>query len=355
MPVFLKPQSECLAYGVRVKVRIIPFGIKSSKDIIDPYSGKIVIPKGGKFKADTFLKTTGNKPMYITVHNTDNIIPASGTTKSEQYSRATYPNEAMGSTRVHYYVDETETWQNLLDTEIGWHVSYGATAVANDQSIAIEIIGGDARAEDNGAKLVAYLMNKYNIPIDRVRTHKSWSGKNCPCFILPHWDNFVEKVKSYAGQNNNPDGIDDRPNIAKKNWIMLSRGVAAIRTKPSKNGEMIGRVTKDYYYAFSDRIVNTSNEIWFKHDGTPQRYSMYKDGVILFTQVGVYKKGKTTAKLNMRKSPTTSAEVLTVIPKNEIIYVIDQKNEIKCDGFTWRKVMYNNKFLGYVAEQYIKV
>lgn len=355
MAVFLTPQSEYLACGLRVKVRIIPFGIKSSKDIIDPYSGKLVIPKGGKFKADTYLKTADNRPVYITVHNTDNIVPASGTTKSEQYSRATYPNEAMGSTRVHYYVDETECWQNLLDTEIGWHVTYGATAVANDQSIAIEIIGSDQRAEDNGAKLVAYLMNKYNISIDRVRTHKSWSGKNCPCFILPHWDSFIAKVQTYAKQTNNPDGIDNRPNTIKKNWLMMSKGVAAIRTSPEKSGNMVGRVTKNYYYAFSERTVNSANEIWFKHDCTQPRYQMYKDGVILFTQVGIYQKGKTTAKLNLRKSPTTSADVLTIIPKGELIYVIDSSNPIKCDGFTWKKVMYNNKYLGYVAEKYIKV
>ena len=44
------------------------------------------------------------KVIGITVHNTDWISVASGTTPAEQYTRATY-NGNMKDVRVHYYVD----------------------------------------------------------------------------------------------------------------------------------------------------------------------------------------------------------------------------------------------------------
>lgn len=50
MPTFLKPDTIYEANGLKVNVRIIPFGVKSSKNIIE--NGQIIIPKGGKFKAD---------------------------------------------------------------------------------------------------------------------------------------------------------------------------------------------------------------------------------------------------------------------------------------------------------------
>ena len=52
------------------------------------------------------------KVIGVTVHNTDWISVASGTTPAEQYTRATV-NGNMKDVRVHYYVDNTCAWQNL--------------------------------------------------------------------------------------------------------------------------------------------------------------------------------------------------------------------------------------------------
>lgn len=46
------------------------------------------------------------KIIGVTVHNTDWISVASGTTPAEQYTRATV-NGNMKDVRVHYYVDNT--------------------------------------------------------------------------------------------------------------------------------------------------------------------------------------------------------------------------------------------------------
>ena len=65
------------------------------------------------------------KVIGITVHNTDWISVASGTTPAEQYTRATY-NGNMKDVRVHYYVDNTCAWQNLPLSLSGWHAADGS-------------------------------------------------------------------------------------------------------------------------------------------------------------------------------------------------------------------------------------
>ena len=342
---FLVPDKIYNANGVTVKQRIIPFGVICSKDIYE--NGKVVMHKGDKFKADRYLLTNNHIPEYITVHNTDDINQAVGTTKSEQYSRATYPNQNMGTCRIHYYVCPVEIWQNLLDTEIGWHVSYSKNPTANDKSISIEIIGNYEKSEDNGARLVAYLLKKYNLSIDKVRTHNSWSGKNCPCWILPHWDKFLEKVKYYLGDDNSNSVKQVKP----INNIMKSLGTAAIRTAPSKSGDIIGRVVKGGYYAFDEMITLSNGQVWLKHCGK-KLYSMLIDGQTLFSNTTTYSIKFTSNALNVRSKPSLEGNKMTVLKQGEKVLVFDGYST-KQDGYTWVKILVGDK-VGYVASKYLK-
>lgn len=140
----------------------------------------------------------------ITVHNTDKIS-VSGTTMSEQYTRATY-NGNMGDVRVHFYVDDKEAWQNLPLESAGWHAADG-NGDGNMKTIAIECImdgSGSAaskKAEDNCARLVAWLLDKYKLPDSAIYSHNHWySPKYCPAYILPHWEEFKKKCISYRGK-----------------------------------------------------------------------------------------------------------------------------------------------------------
>jgi N-acetylmuramoyl-L-alanine amidase CwlA len=160
------------------------------------------------------------KIMGVTIHNTDWISVASGTTPAEQYTRATV-NGNMKDVRVHYYVDNTCAWQNLPLTLSGWHAADGS-GNGNRRTIAIECIMSssyndtDKKSEDNAAKLAAALLKKYNLGIEKLYTHTHWlnvrdgktgtvdqlntmknSYKMCPLYILPHWTNFKEKVQDY--------------------------------------------------------------------------------------------------------------------------------------------------------------
>lgn len=165
------------------------------------------------------------KVIGVTVHNTDWINVASATTPAEQYTRATV-NGNMNDVRVHYYVDDKCAWQNLPLDLAGWHAADGA-GNGNRKTIAIECImsnrgvTSDKNAEDNCARLAAYLLHKYGLDIDRLYTHTHWlnvkagkkgsvddlntmknSYKNCPAYILPHWGTFKRKVKGYLDKLN---------------------------------------------------------------------------------------------------------------------------------------------------------
>lgn len=167
------------------------------------------------------------KIIGVTVHNTDWISVASGTTPAEQYTRATV-NGNMNDVRVHYYVDNTCAWQNLPHSLSGWHAADGS-GNGNRRTIAIECIMSsaynsvDKKSEDNCARLAAALLKKYNLGIDHLYTHTHWlnvrdgksgsvdylntaknSYKMCPLYILPHWAAFKAKVQSYLNSGSTP-------------------------------------------------------------------------------------------------------------------------------------------------------
>lgn len=171
-----------------------------------------------------------------TVHNTPKINQAKGTTMAEQHVRATV-NGNMGTVRVHFYVDDVEIWQDLpLDWQ-SWHAGQSGKAernashYGNQATISIEVIGNSSKAEQNAAKLVAWLLNKYNMTVDDVYTHNYWCNvrngveaeegedlrtkpdgyKNCPIYIIPHWPVFLSSVKSfmYALENEEYNKSED--------------------------------------------------------------------------------------------------------------------------------------------------
>lgn len=195
---FLKPDKIRTEHGLVIKEKIIPWGAVWSKDY-DDYK------KGDKYKADRLLSNGTGKVKYITIHNTEDIKEAKGTNDAEQYTRATYPNQNMGTSRVHYFIDEVDCWQNLREDEVGWHAGDGR-GNGNETSLAIEIImdgsgsAADTKAEERGALLAAILLNRHGLGIDKLVTHKHWVGKNCPAYILPHWLEFEAKVKKYLAQ-----------------------------------------------------------------------------------------------------------------------------------------------------------
>ncbi|MDR4408209.1 N-acetylmuramoyl-L-alanine amidase [Bacillus anthracis] len=135
------------------------------------------------------------KPKYITVHNTYN----DATAENEVNYMITNNNEVS----FHIAVDDKKAIQGIPLERNAWACGDG-NGSGNRESISVEICysksGGDRyyKAEDNAVDVVRQLMSMYNIPIENVRTHQSWSGKYCPHRMLAEgrWEAFIQKVKS---------------------------------------------------------------------------------------------------------------------------------------------------------------
>ena len=109
---------------------------------------------------------------------------------------------------AHYFVDENEIYQSVKDTDTAWHCGankYYHPFCRNNNSIGIELCSRiDSRGKyyfedetvDNAAKLVKELMDKYNIPVDRIVRHYDVTHKVCPApfvYDIKAWENFKSR------------------------------------------------------------------------------------------------------------------------------------------------------------------
>lgn len=210
---FLIPDSSYeIAVGSekrKVNVKIIPDSAVAQKDIAS------YIKKGDRVKPCKKLDDGSGKPRGITIHNTNDITVAKGTNAAEQYARATYPNGNMNGVVVHYWVWENEIWQQLSDSERGWHAADGSsrraahvsgkTVGGNADTIAIEVIQSsrNEKTEKTAAILTAYLLKKHGLSPDTdIYTHNYfYSKKYCPSVLLGVWDEFCATVKKYYSES----------------------------------------------------------------------------------------------------------------------------------------------------------
>lgn len=173
------------------------------------------IPKGKHGR----WRTRSMRPRYITVHSTQNYSRGAGArTHAESLRNGALKGRknSLGYITWHYTVDDHSIYQTLPDNEQGQHADY--EGAGNRSSIGIEMCENSdnnrARTVEKTAQLVAYLMRKHRIPLDRVVPHQHWrmiryadgrdlGHKNCPHFLMDNgkpgakWQAFLRKVNSY--------------------------------------------------------------------------------------------------------------------------------------------------------------
>ncbi|MCP1226351.1 N-acetylmuramoyl-L-alanine amidase family protein [Sebaldella sp. S0638] len=140
---------------------------------------------------------------WITVHNTGN---PSSSAKNER-GWLTNP-ENTRSASWHIVVDGKEAIEAIPLDEIAYHAG---TSEGNSTSIGIEVCDSAGEAgEKKAIELIASLLIAKGWGTEKVRTHKSWSGKDCPHIILKHWEQFIkdiekeiQKQKGVSGQLDN--------------------------------------------------------------------------------------------------------------------------------------------------------
>ncbi|MDZ7894708.1 MAG: N-acetylmuramoyl-L-alanine amidase [Sphingobium sp.] len=93
----------------------------------------------------------------------------------------------------HYTVDDRCVIKQLPINEMAYHAKKG-----NGTSIAIEVCmnaGIDqAAANARAARLVAALLYDFGWDVNALKTHKDWTGKNCPQLLLSgNWAAFKKQ------------------------------------------------------------------------------------------------------------------------------------------------------------------
>lgn len=140
-----------------------------------------------------------NNPKYLVIHYV-------GAQSSTAANNVTYFYNGDRQASAHYFVDNSEIWQSVEDLKGSWAVGNTLTEVNNQNSISIEMcclganLGVTEKTEQNTLELAEYLMKKYNIPIENLRTHYEVSGnrKVCPNWSGSNWDRykkFKEKLR----------------------------------------------------------------------------------------------------------------------------------------------------------------
>ncbi len=142
------------------------------------------IPKSKDKRSGTKANMTS-----ITIHNTGN--PRS-TARNERGWLTNPENNRAAS--FHIVVDDKEAIECIPLDEVAYHAG---NAEGNRSSIGIEVCesGDQQRTWENAVALVVRLLIERGWGIANVRTHKSWSGKDCPRLLLPRWTELLTDIE----------------------------------------------------------------------------------------------------------------------------------------------------------------
>lgn len=173
------------------------------------------------------------RPRYITIHSTQNYSRSADAWRhslalknGKLRARKRRGGNRIGYLVWHYTVDQSRAVQHLPTNEQGEHADFDGPG--NRYSIGIEMCEnrGNSRSAtiERTAKLIAYLMHKYNIPLRKVVPHYHWPRrglsqphKNCPHFLLDNghpgakWQWFLAKVNKHYKSITQSSGIQLPP------------------------------------------------------------------------------------------------------------------------------------------------
>ena len=167
-----------------------------------------MLPIQKKLTPYNYNKMANKKNEYIVIH----YVGAVSTAKNN----VDYYAGSRLQASAHYFVDETSIWQSVEDSDKAWHCGGGLQGESghtlhgictNGNSLGIEMCvkktpSGEWYFEEdtikNTVELVRYLMEKHNIPIDRVIRHYDVTGKKCPAPYVGEsaWSSFKKLITS---------------------------------------------------------------------------------------------------------------------------------------------------------------
>ncbi|MEF9968361.1 MAG: N-acetylmuramoyl-L-alanine amidase, partial [Longicatena sp.] len=148
-------------------------------------------------------------PTYITIHETDNDASAQ--------SEINYMQGNAGNTSFHIAVDDKVAIQGIPFNRNAWHAGDGADGYGNRNSIGIEICKNMIYGTDeypqgllNAVEVTKQLMKQFGIPIENVKQHYHWTGKNCPSRIRKEgtWQKFLSLCQEKESEETNMELVN---------------------------------------------------------------------------------------------------------------------------------------------------
>lgn len=164
----------------------------------------MLLPIEKNLTTENFRPMTNRRVQFIVIHYTAN----NGDTA---YNNTKYFKSVNRGASAHYFVDEKSIWQCVDEKNVAWHCGttgeYKHHLCRNENSIGIEMCSRRTKdgeyyflekTEEHTVELVRHLMNKYNIPIERVLRHYDVTGKVCPApYVLDveKWETFKNRCE----------------------------------------------------------------------------------------------------------------------------------------------------------------
>lgn len=120
---------------------------------------------------------------------------------------------------AHWFVDEQEAVLSVPEEAVAWHCGaavYRHPLCRNGNSIGVELCSRidsqgtyyiAPRTLENGAALIRELMQRYDVPAERVLRHYDVTGKLCPAPLVEAgpWETFREALMRYETLEQIPD------------------------------------------------------------------------------------------------------------------------------------------------------
>lgn len=154
---------------------------------------------------------------YIVVHDTDNRDKGADAEMHTKY----YQTNTRGAS-AHYTVDDGIIINNVREEHSAYHCGdgHGRNGITNSNSIGIEMCvnsdGDYDKTFKNTQTLVKHLMEKYDVPFDKVVMHRDASGKGCSRKMIEEdlWKTFKDGLRDDYDLTSDVKVIEDKETFA---------------------------------------------------------------------------------------------------------------------------------------------